>query len=229
MPIRINLLAEAQIAEDLRRRDPVKRAVFFGAFLVVLALAWSSSLQLGVMISKRDLARVQSTIEERTDEWQKVLVSQRKVYDARSRLESLQNLAASRFLEGNFMNALQQLNLNGVQLMRVRLEQSFVKTDVVPNKTNDLHVVLGHTAMMTEKIHVTLDARDSSASPGDQINKFKDTIARQPYFKSNQANQNPANTVQLVSLTPVQNNLDGKPYVLFTLAWDLPQQPPQNQ
>jgi len=27
MPIRINLLAEAQAAEDLRRRDPVKRSV----------------------------------------------------------------------------------------------------------------------------------------------------------------------------------------------------------
>jgi hypothetical protein len=226
MPIRINLLAEAQIAEDLRRRDPVKRAVFFGAFLVVLALAWSSSLQLGVMISKRDVARVQSTIEDRTDGWQKALVSQRKVYDTRARLDSLQNLAASRFLEGNFMNALQQLNLDGVQLIRVRLEQSFVKTDAVPNKTNDTHVVLGHPAMMMEKIHVTLDARDSSASPGDQINKFKDAIARQPYFKSG---LNQASTVQLVSLTPVQKDLDGKPYVPFTLAWDLPQQPPQNQ
>jgi hypothetical protein len=226
MPIRINLLAEAQIAEDLRRRDPVKRAIFFGAFLVVLALAWSSSLQLGVMISKRDLARVQSTIEERTDAWQKVLVSQRKVYDARARLDSLQNLSADRFLQGNFMNALQQLNLDGVQLLRVRLDQSFVKTDAVPNKTNDTHVVLGHPAMMTEKNHVTLDARDSSASPGDQINKFKDVIAQLPYFKSS---LNPNNTVQLVSLTPVQNSPDGKPYVLFTLAWDLPQQPQKNQ
>ena len=40
MSIRINLLAEAQIAEDLRRRDPVKRAIFAGAFLVVLALVY---------------------------------------------------------------------------------------------------------------------------------------------------------------------------------------------
>jgi hypothetical protein len=226
MPIRINLLAEALVAEDLRRRDPVKRVIFFGAFLVVLALAWSSSLQLSIMISKHDLARVQSTIEERTDAWQKVLTSQKKVFDARAKLDSLQNLAASRFLEGNFLNALQRLNQNGVQLMRVRLEQSFVKTDAVPNKTNDTHVVFGHPAMTMEKIHVTLDARDSSSSPGDQINKFKDAISSQPYFKSG---LNQANTVQLISLTPMQNNLDGKPFVLFTLTWDLPQQTPQNQ
>ena len=60
MPIRINLLAEAQIAEDLRRRDPVKRAIFVGALLVVLALVWSSSLQLEVVFAKNDLAQVQS-------------------------------------------------------------------------------------------------------------------------------------------------------------------------
>ena len=37
---RINLLAEAQAAEELRRRDPVKRATWLGAFLVAAILAW---------------------------------------------------------------------------------------------------------------------------------------------------------------------------------------------
>jgi hypothetical protein len=55
MPIKINLLAEAQIAEDLRRSDPVKRAIFIGALLVALALVWSSSLQLEAMIAKSEL------------------------------------------------------------------------------------------------------------------------------------------------------------------------------
>ena len=36
MPIRINLLAEAIADEDLRRRDPVKRAIYGGAFVVAL-------------------------------------------------------------------------------------------------------------------------------------------------------------------------------------------------
>jgi len=221
MPIRINLLAEAQIAEDLRRRDPVKRAIFAGAFLVVLALVWSSSLQLAVMLSKSDLSRVQSTIDERTDAWQKVLVSQRKVYEARAKLEMLQNLAGTRFLQGNFMNALQQLKLDNVELMRVKLDQTFVKVDGVANKTNDTHVVLGHPAMVSEKIHVTLDARDISANPGDQVSKFKEAIASQPYFKSN---LNQTNGVQLAGLSPVQTGPDGKPYVLFTVEWNLPQQ-----
>jgi hypothetical protein len=221
MPIRINLLAEAQIVEDLRRRDPVKRAIFVGAFLVVLALVWSSYLQLAVMLSKSELGRVQATIDARTDSSQKVIANQRKVSDARAKLELLQHLSGSRFLQGNFMNALQQLKLDDVQLMRVRMDQSFFKLAATPNKTNGTQVVLGQPAAVVEKIHVTLDARDTSANPGDQINKFKEAIASQPYFKSN---LNQTNGVQLTGLSPVQTSQDGKPYVLFTVEWNLPQQ-----
>src|SRR5271170_5051348 len=151
MPIRINLLAEAQIAEDLRRRDPVKRAIYAGTFLVVLALVWSSSLQLAVMISKSDLAQVQTEIQTRSDQWQDVLVNQRKVLEVRGKLASLQQLTDARFLQGNFMNALQQLTLDGVQLSRAAVNQSYITVDAVPNKTNDEQVVLGHPAMTSEK------------------------------------------------------------------------------
>ncbi len=221
MPIRINLLAEAQIAEDLRRRDPVKRAIIAGTLLVVLALAWSSSLQLGVMIAKNELAKVQSEIAEHTDEWQTVLASQREVYDTRAKLSALQQLTGTRFLQGNFLNGLQQLNLDGVQLVRARLAQSYANVAAAPGKTNDSHVVPGHPAMTVEKISVTLDARDESANPGDQVNKFKEVVASQPYFKSN---LDQTNGVQLVGLSPLQIGPDGKPYVLFTVEFDLPQQ-----
>jgi hypothetical protein len=223
MPIRVNLLAEAQIAEDLRRRDPVKRAIYAGAFLVVLALAWSSSLQLGVMMAKRDLGRLQGTIGQRTDEFQKVVASQKKVYEIRAKLESLKRLVGSRFLQGNFMNALQQLKFDDVQLMRVRVEQSFSKIGATPNKTNDTQVVLGHPAGVAEQIHFMVDARDSSANPGDQINKFKETVASNSYFKSN---LDATNSVQLVSLSQTQTGTDAKPYVLFTVEWNFP---PQNR
>jgi hypothetical protein len=221
MPIRINLLAEAQIAEDLRRRDPVKRAIFAGVFLVVLALVWSSSLQLGVMISKSDLSQVQSQIDAHTEQWQSVLVNQRKVFETQAKLVSLQQLTEARFLEGNFMNALQQLNLDGVELVRARVEQSYMKVDGVANRTNGSHVVLGHPAVKTEKIAILIDARDISANPGDEVNKFKEAVASQPYFKMA---LNKTNGVQLVSLSPPQNSADGKPYVLFTLECDLPEQ-----
>jgi hypothetical protein len=58
MPINLNLLAETQIAEDLRRRDPVKRAIYAGSFLVVLALVWWSSLLLEVVIKRSELNQI---------------------------------------------------------------------------------------------------------------------------------------------------------------------------
>ena len=73
---------------------------------------------------------------------------------------------------------------------------------------------------MTEKIVVSLDARDSSANPGDQVNKFKDAVANQPYFK---AALNKTNGVQLVNLSAPQIGTDGKPFVMFTLECNFPE------
>jgi hypothetical protein len=219
MPIHINLLAEAQIAEGLRRRDPVKRAIFAGAFFVALALVWSSSLQLKAMIAKKDLSLVQTEITARTNDWQNALANQKKVFDARGKLAALQRLSEARFLQGNFLNALQQLNLNGVQLTRVMVNQSYLSDPGAPNQNSNNHITMGHPAT-TEKIVVSLDARDFSANPGDQINKFKEALAGQDYFK---AMLSKTNGVQLNSLSAPQNGPDDKPYVLFTLECDLPE------
>ena len=56
MPIRINLLAEEQAAEEMRRRDPIKRALFAGAALAVLMLGWIGLTQMNVMAARRELA-----------------------------------------------------------------------------------------------------------------------------------------------------------------------------
>ena len=219
MPIHINLLAEARIAEDLRRRDPVKRAIYAGAFLVALALVWSSSLQLEAMIAKQELARVQTEIQAQTNAWQNVLDNQKEVFDARAKLAALQHLSEARFLQGNLLNALQQLNLNGVQLTGLRVDQSYFTVPGTPNKTSNGHVILGHPATTTEKIVVSLDARDSSANPGDKVDKFKEALASQPYFKEI---LNKTNGVQLTNLSSPQSGPDGRAYVLFTLECDLP-------
>ncbi|MDD5141183.1 MAG: hypothetical protein PHY43_13090 [Verrucomicrobiales bacterium] len=220
MPIRINLLAEAKIAEELRRRDPVKRAMFVGAFLVVFALVWSSSLQLEVLISKKDLSRVQAEIMTRTNEYQTVLVSQRKVTAIKGKLESLQQLSNARFLHGNYLNALQLATMDGVQLMRIRLSQSFVNTPGVANQTNNNHVILGHPATVTQNIVLALDAKDFSANPGDAVDKFKEKIASQAYFKTM---LNQTNGVKLISLSSPQSGPDVRPYVMFNLECYYPE------
>ena len=63
MPIRINLLAESLAEEDSRRRDPVKRAIYIGALLVVLSLVWYSSIWLNHMLANNELNRVKADVQ----------------------------------------------------------------------------------------------------------------------------------------------------------------------
>src|SRR5580692_4277865 len=97
MPIRINLLAETQAAENLRRRDPVKRFAYVGALVVALALAASSWLQLKVMLANRDFAQVQAQIADRSNGSQRVQSEQKEINAAKTKLAALQKLTVSRF------------------------------------------------------------------------------------------------------------------------------------
>jgi hypothetical protein len=221
MPIRINLLAEALMAEDRRRRDPAKRVIFAGALLVAVALVWSSSLLLKEMLAKKDLAMVQSEIQTRTNEYDRVLLNTKKTADAQYKLDDLQKLSAARFLQGGLLNALQQATVPGVQLTRLRVDQTYSYAEGTKSQTNRFGVVAGRPPNVTEKVLVTLDAKDSSANPGDQVNKFNDALAQQSYF---QTMLDKTNGVRLASLSPPQTGPDGKPYVLFTVECRYPAQ-----
>src|SRR5579862_977057 len=219
MPIRINLLAEAQAAEDLRRRDPIKRVIFGGVLVVALMLAWWSWLQLRVMVANQHLSQVQAQIQAHTNAYQVVLVGQRKITEAKQSLAALQKLTSSRFLQGDLLEALQHATVPGVQLMRLRVDQTYVATAASASETNDDIVKPGRPGTVTESIVVSLDARDFSSSLGDQVNKFKAIISQEPYF---QAVLDKTNGVRLINLSPPQVGPDGKPSVLFTLQCKYP-------
>jgi hypothetical protein len=220
MPIRINLLAEAQAAEDLRRRDPVKRAIFAGSLLVVLTLVWSSSVQLKTMLAKSSLNAVQSEITSHTNEYDHVVSSQKKVNEAKAKMSALQQLSASRLLQGNLLNALQQSTVDGVVLTRLHLEQSYFLTEGTAGESSGDQPSPGRPATATERILLLLDAQDSSANPGDQVNKFKDAIGNQSYFKTM---LDATNAIRLADLSAPQMGPDGHPFVLFTLECHFPE------
>jgi hypothetical protein len=220
MPIRINLLAEAKAAEELRRHDPVKRVIFVGALCVALTLVWSSSLQLQTMLSKKEVSDKQTAIAACTNEFQHVLTDQKKTAAAKEKLKALKTMTNSRFLQGNLLNALQQVPVDGVRLTRLKVDQDYLYAEGTPSQTNKNGVILGRPSTMTEKVVVWLDARDSSANPGDQVNKFKEAVANQSYFK---AMLNKTNGVQLINLSAPQAGFDGKPCVLFTLKCNFPE------
>ncbi len=214
MPIRINLLAEAQAEEELRRKDPVKRAIAVGVLLVLAMLVWCSSLQLKSMIVKSELGHLQTEINRRTNDFAQATENNRKLADVSRKLESLQRLGSNRLLYGTLLDALQQTVIPDVRLMRMRVEQAYVLAEGTKAKTNADRIIPGKPATATERIVVTLEAKDSSANPGDQVNKFKQAVADCNYFRSALGK---TNEVRLTSLSPPQ------PSIHFTLECRFPE------
>jgi hypothetical protein len=222
MPIRLNLLAEAQADADMRRRDPVKRALWLAALFIALMLAWSSFLQLRITLANSDTSRLEAQMGARTNEFQQVLDNQRKTGEINGRLRVLRQLASSRFLNGNLLNALQLTTVDDIQLTRLRVEQLYSGSEGSKTHTNDDNVVIpGKPATATERIMVSLEGVDSSSNPGDQVNRFKAVLATNAYFKSMLLR---TNAIILKSLSPPQvTPVTGKPCVMFTLECRYPE------
>ncbi len=213
MPIHINLLAEAQAAEEMRRHDPVKRATFIGGSLVLLALVWSGVVEINVVLAREGLAATQTDVASKTNAFQQVQMEERQAIQGKLKLTALQKLQAARFLQGNLLNALQQATVDGVQLTRLRLDQSYTVMAASGDKTNNNHI--------KEKIVLHLNAKDSSANPGDQVNKFQTAIAKQPYFE---AMLSKTNAVQLAGSPSALQTDASSPYVTFLLDCYFPDQ-----
>ncbi|HEV2209226.1 MAG TPA: hypothetical protein VG167_10655 [Verrucomicrobiae bacterium] len=219
MPIRINLLAEAQALEDLRRRDPVKRAIWVGASLLVAMVVASIWLQVKVSFVKAESTRAEALLNARQKEYKQVLDNQAHLQEVTQRLGALQQLATNRLLYGTLLDALQHTPIDDVQLIRFNADQNYVLNEGIKPKTSDGHTTPGRPASVTEKITLTLEARDSGANPGDQVNKFKKSVADCPYFLSMMGT---SNEVRLISLSP-PSSLEGKAYVQFTLQCRYPE------
>ena len=195
MPIRINLLSEALAEEDLRRRDPVKRSIYIGVFLVALSLVWFSSTWLEYKLTQSNYSKVEIEIQTHTNEFFQVKGGLNRIADSQNRLNALSMLSTNRFLQGNLLNALQQVYVPNIQLLRIKVDQSY------PGKS-------------TEQITLSLDGKDSSPNL-DQMNRYKEELAKLDYFKSN---LDPTNAVKLSRLSSPQPSIyGGRPFVLFTL------------
>jgi hypothetical protein len=216
MPIRLNLLAEVQAAEDLRRRDPVKRALWLAGLFIAVMLAWSSFLQLRATLASSEVTGIEAQMGARTNEFRQILDNQKKAVEIDNKLRVLRQLAASRFLNGNLLNALQHTTVQDAQLIRVRVDQMYAKVEGTKIHTNDQNVVIkGRPPTATEKIVLNLEGLDLSPSAGDRVNRFKSVLTSNAYFGNMLTKTNPVN---LKSLSPPQvDPVTGKPCVTFNL------------
>jgi len=222
MPIRINLLAEAQEIEDLRRRDPVKRAIWIGAGVVACVLIWSSKLQMQYMIEKGELTKIEGHIAAQTNAYHQVQSNEKKLREVNRKLACLEQLATNRFLNGTLLNALQRATVDDVELIHLKTEHTYTQIEEVKAKTNAVsgRLVPGKPAEVNEKLLVTLDARDISASPGDLVAKYKAALSDCGYFQNALGK---TNEVRLATYSPPQPGPDSRMSVQFTLECRYPE------
>ncbi len=222
MPIRLNLLVEAQAAEELRRRDPVKRATWVAITLVSAVVVWMGSLQFKIIADKVNLSNLEARLSSRTNQFVTILNNKTNLDSINERLVSLNRLVTNRFLEASVLDALQHTTLSGIQLIRLRTEQTFEETPGIKAIVEKGKTIPGRPACTTERIKLSLDAKDASENPGgDQINKLREMLACNSYFVTEKIS---TNNIRLKNFSPPQlDNESGKAYVLFSLECDYPE------
>jgi hypothetical protein len=203
MPIRINLLAEAQAAEDVRRRDPAKRTAWGALIVVAAVLAWICVLQAQIIIVNSNLTTQLGKLNSMTNQYTTVVASETQLREVASKLTALNHFAGVRYLQATPLDALMRATVDGIQVIRLHTDQSIENLpDPKPG--------------CAQKVKLVLDVKDSSSNPGnEQINKYKEALAATSYF---QAEHISTNDIQLKNLGMAQIDTEsGKPYVQFTL------------
>jgi hypothetical protein len=174
---------------------------------VALSLVWFSSTWLESMLQKKSLSLIQQEKQSRTNDYVLVQSNLKKIADIQKRLDALQLLSATRFLQGNLLNALQQVYVPNVQLTRIRVDQSYTSQSTK-----------GSAGTATEHMTLLLDAKDFSPNPGDQVNHFKSAVAANDFFK---ASLEATNGVKVTNISPPQT-IGLKPFVILTLECRFP-------
>lgn len=208
MPIRINLLAEAQAAEEMRRKDPVKRAVWIGGFIVFLVLLAAATLQFKISAARSDVATLQSqwkAIEKRV---QQVNEHRNHTRELEHKLSALDQFTTNRMLWASTFNALQYIPYDNVHLMSVRTEQTFTLNEST-RRTNEQGIAVGKGPSVTERITLHLEGKDYA----DKVQAFKQSLADYAYFDTR---LHKTNKIQLTSLSAPQVEY-GRSYRAFGL------------
>ncbi len=204
MPIRINLLAEAQAAEETRRKDPVKRAIWIGGFVVFVIALCAATLQFKIMAARSEVNTLQASWKAIEKSVQEVNSKRNGTHEVESRLSALDQFTTNRLLWAAALNALQFTPVDGVQLVRLKANQVFTLNEGTKGRTN---------GTATEKTVMILEGRDYSANPGEHVPKLKEALAHYPYFE---ATLQKTNKIQLTSQTAPQTE-GGRGYVGFEL------------
>lgn len=221
MPIRINLLAEQLHLEEERRKDPVKRAALLGVVIAACVGGYCAFLQLRILNGNNALGDKKSEYTRIEKRYKETLEASGRIKEIQDKLDALHSLATNRFLWAPPLDALQYSMIENVQVSKLTTVQQYTVKDGTPASTNKntLKVTPAVRGAATEEIVLMLEGKDYGKSTDENHLKFLQSIASQPYFKSNL----PSNAISLVALSPptIDPETD-RSFVVFTLSCTFP-------
>lgn len=215
MPIRINLLAEAQAAEEARRKDPVKRGIWIGGLLVCLVLLYIGNLYAEIVIERISYQRLEAQWKRLAPKSGVVTTNQTRIAVIDRRLAELNRLSTNRFYWGTVLNNLQQTTVDDIQLTGFHGVQEYSVTNAVPAKEVDGKKVPRVPGVSIERISISLDGKDWNY--GQQTyEKYRVALSGNDFFNRNSAGRGFRLGTTLG--TPMPDALNpAHSYVTFTL------------
>ena len=221
MPIRINLLAEDQAAEEMRRKDPVKRSIWVGSFVVFLVLLWGLTIFLKSIIARAELSSSEGRWKSMEKKVKQIEVDRKQTAEIEKKQSALTQFTTNRFLWANALNALQDTLVDNIQIIRLKSEQVYVGGEGAKPPPGVPAAAAGpahsRAGFAVEKIVVHLDGRDFSERVAERVPQFKESLANSSFF---QACLQKTNSVMLTSLSAPQAEKKG-PCVVFGLQLNL--------
>lgn len=216
MPIQINLLAEQQYAEELRRRDPVKRGYWIAGLVVSLVLVYILFLGLMIWHVQSQVAALKG-IQPNQTKILELKANQTSTTNLSKTLITLTNLSTNRFLVGNMLNAMQVSMVDKIQITKIALRQNFDIVNVVKT-VNEKKIT---ESSRIEKLKLIVDGKCFASVSEQTINSYIQSIRSNDFFRyyfPSQTNIEPKN------ISSIQTDLNDatKKYVTFSLECVMP-------
>ena len=104
-------------------------------------------------------------------------------------ITNLVHHSTNRFIWARPLSALQQAIVDGIQVVRISIDQTVATTEATPSTTADDKVVPGKPGSSLEKIILTIQAKNFGDA--SNVDKFIEAIAAAPHFRSNLRKVNP--------------------------------------
>ncbi len=184
MPIRINLLAEQQYQEELRWKDPLKRAIFGCVLAILMVLSWYGWLMMRHGFANSEIARQEGELKAMADNVGSASGNKDAILKIERNINDLNRMATNRVLWASFMNVLQKNALTKVPINSVQVSQTYEYTAAVMENKR-----IKSLSSATEHIRVTIAARDYGRREDALYSKFVDQLKEDPWMKKHLAEQ----------------------------------------